>query len=229
MADKQNNFTIIGFLLIPITCAVLALMGYGYLVHVAVPVTCILIIGLLARKPVQSNIWLLIFALIFSILGDWMLIHRNGDSLRFVYGIALFFIAHVGFFVFCLKNGKIQGYLLTALVVGYGLFFVFKLMPAISETSLFIATLAYTLISCLSAAASFGLHFPPVSRWLFFTGMASILFSDTLIALHEFLNVADWCYSNLMMPTYYAAHILVTASILKNKYSLSNKDFDVLT
>jgi hypothetical protein len=42
-------------------------------------------------------------------------------------------------------------------------------------------------------------------------GIALIVFSDTLIALREFMQVTQWDF--LVLPTYYAAHILVTVSV----------------
>jgi uncharacterized membrane protein YhhN len=131
----------------------------------------------------------------------------------FVCGIALFFVAHAGFLAFCLKNGKIRFPLLGALLAGYSIFFVGKLLPAIPDAILLTAVLLYMLISCFSLAAAPGLRLPLLSRWLFTAGIACIVFSDTLIACCEFLHVCG-LYHLLMMPTYYAAHILVTAAVI---------------
>ena len=202
-----------GLLLIPIACAVLASTGYGYLPHVAVPVVCGVLIGCLARPEVNRSRWLLVAALAFSIAGDWFLKHRNGDNLMFVYGIALFFVAHAGFLAFCLKNGKVRWLFLIILLAGYGLFFQRGLIPAITDPFLLGAVLAYLLISCFSLAATPGLRLAALARWLFFAGIACIVFSDTLIALQEFLHTARPLYDCLMMPAYYAAHILIAAAV----------------
>ncbi|MDR1525080.1 MAG: lysoplasmalogenase [Tannerella sp.] len=210
---KNLNHLSAGLLLVPLTCAVLALVRYNYWVHAGVPVTCAILIGFLALKEVSRTKWLLIAALAFSIAGDWMLKHRGGDVLMFVGGIALFFVAHAGFLFFCLKHGKIQGYLLIALLAGYSVFFVWKLLPAIPDTTLLTAVQLYTLISCFSLAVAPGLRLPFLARCLFTGGIACIVFSDTLIACCEFLHVCG-LYHSLMMPTYYAAHILITAAVI---------------
>ncbi|MDR1723485.1 MAG: lysoplasmalogenase [Tannerella sp.] len=207
----------LGLILVPVICAVAALNGGGYLPHVGVPVTCILLVAFLCGREVRRTNWMLIAALLFSIAGDWMLKHRGGDEMRFIYGIALFFIAHVGYLAFCLRNGRIKWLWLTALLVGYGLFFALMLVPAIRGMEMRIAVLLYMLISCFSLAAAPGLRFSPAARWLFTAGIACIVFSDTLIALYEFPGKAQWLYAHLMMPTYYAAHILVTAAVLAVK------------
>lgn len=201
-------------IIIPIVCAALAVAGFGYIPHVVTPLACMIIILSLSRREVSSTSWLLVAALAFSIAGDWILKHRAGETMRFVYGIALFFIAHVGFLVFCLRNGRIRKKWLLALIVGYGLFFVFGLVPAIAEPSLLVAVLLYMFISCFSLAAAAGLRFETVPRCLFVAGIGCLVFSDTLIALYEFMQMAGWMYKTLMMPAYYAAHIFVTAAVI---------------
>ena len=53
------------------------------------------------------------------------------------------------------------------------------------------------------------------SRALFIIGIASLLFSDLLIAQKRFLH--DGTLYPLMMPTYLASQLLVTASLLLHK------------
>jgi len=213
---KKRSVLSMGLLLVPVACAALAQAGCGYWVHVAVPIACAFIIGFLSRKEVRLTKWLLIAALAFSIAGDRILKHRGDDVLLFVYGILLFLIAHVGFLAFCLKNGKIQWRFLIVLAVGYGLFFALKLMPSITDPLLLAAVLLYLVVSCFSLAAAVGLRFSLPARWLFTAGIACIVFSDTLIACCEFLHACGF-YHSLMMPTYYAAHILITAAVIGNR------------
>jgi hypothetical protein len=210
---KNRNILSVGLLLVPVVCAVLALVRYSYWVHAAIPVACAVLAGCLSQKEAGRTKWLLIAAFAFSIAGDWMLQHRGENGLMFVYGIALFFVAHAGFLLFCTKNGKIRWPLLAALTLGYSVFFAVKLLPAIPYTMLSAAVLLYMLISCFSLAAAPGLRLPLLSRVLFTTGIACIVFSDTLIACCEFLHVCG-LYHLLMMPAYYAAHILVTAAVV---------------
>ncbi|MDR1860289.1 MAG: lysoplasmalogenase [Bacteroidales bacterium] len=207
-----RNYLNISVIFIPVLCAAVAVATGQYLPHAAVPITCIPVIIFLRRRDVRHTWWLLIAALLLSIAGDWMLRHRGSDGLRFICGIALFFGAHVGYLLFCLRNGQIKWLWLTVLLACYGLFFMIALGPAIQETAMRVAVLLYMLISCFSLAAASGLQQPVAVRWLFMAGIACIIFSDTLIALHEFMHTARWLYATLMMPTYYASHILITTS-----------------
>jgi uncharacterized membrane protein YhhN len=210
---KNRPFLFAGLLLVPVVCAAIALVRYTYWVHAAIPVACAVLVGCLSPKQVSGTKWLLITALAFSVAGDWMLKHREGDVRMFVGGIALFFVAHAGFLAFGLQHGKIRFLPLAALLAGYGVFFVLKLLPAIPDAMLLTAVLLYLLISCFSLAAATGLRLSLPARWLFTVGIACIVFSDTLIACCEFLHVCG-LYRLLMMPTYYAAHILITAAVI---------------
>jgi uncharacterized membrane protein YhhN len=203
-----------GLLLIPVLCAVFARLGGGYIPHAAVPVVCALLIGFFAPREMRLTRWLLAAALALSIAGDWMLRHRGSSVFRFECGIALFFAAHAGFLAFCLKHGEMRWFFLAALLAGYGLFFALKLAPAITSPVLSGAVLLYLVISCFSLAAAAGLRLPFPGRWLFFAGIACLVFSDTLIACQEFLHTGKRLYQYLMMPTYYAAHILITAAVV---------------
>jgi uncharacterized membrane protein YhhN len=95
-------------LLVPIAGAVLLMLGWvhGYVYHVSTTISCIVIVLLLSAKQLRTSSWLIVLVFLFSIWGDWMLRHRNGINIRFVYGIALYFAAHVGYLLFSLKNGK---------------------------------------------------------------------------------------------------------------------------
>jgi hypothetical protein len=74
-----------------------------------------------------------------------------------------------------------------------------------------VAVLLYLLISCVTLAAALGRRAPPRSWWLYAAGIALIVLSDTLIAFAEFLGQHRG--DSLILPTYYLAHLCVTASV----------------
>jgi hypothetical protein len=71
--------------------------------------------------------------------------------------------------------------------------------------------LAYLFVSCFSLGAAWGIRFGGWAKWLYVTGIVLILFSDTLIALAEFMGYDQWDF--LVLPTYYLAHIVITWSV----------------
>ena len=101
-------------------------------------------------------------------------------------------------------------------VLAYLGYYLLLLRPAIGDSVTSLAVLAYILVSCISIAAAAGIRFPAsrLSRLLFILGIASLIFSDTLIAQKRFLH--EDCLFTLMMPTYFASQLLVTAALLWN-------------
>ncbi|MBL4879818.1 MAG: lysoplasmalogenase [Oleispira sp.] len=207
-------------LIVPIILAYFATNGYGFIFKAAVPASCILILSYLYQKSLKtkSDIWYVLGAFLFSILGDWFLSNKDNSFMMFAAGIALFLIAHIGYMAFALLNGKIHKTFTAVLLIGYLLFFVFYLYPSINDTILMVVTLLYLLISCFSMGSAAGIKLPPQVKWFYFLGVALILFSDTIIALYEFAG--DRSLNFLILPTYYAAHVSITFGLISGK----NKD-----
>jgi hypothetical protein len=201
-------------IIIPAICAILALNGAGTIFRIGVAASSMIVLLIAYNVKIRKEIWIFIAALFFSIIGDWFLGHRNGIPARFIYGILFFFIGHAGFLWFSLKNGKINLWVLALLLAGYLVLFFVMIYPNIDGAILMVAVLAYLLISCLSLAAATGLRFPVLPRNLFVAGIASIVFSDTIIAFSEFAGYRE--YNWLIMPTYYLSHILMTLALILN-------------
>jgi len=206
---KKSNYLL---LLIPFICALLSMMGYGRYFKYAVALSCGFILFLVYGSNIKKDIWLIIAAFLLSVVGDWFLANRKGMNIRFIYGIVFYFIAHLGFLWFSMKNGKIIKRILFSILTVYLSFYMLMIYPNIDNKPLTIAVLCYLLISCISFAAATGLRLPPFSKWLYFAGIASILFSDTLIAFKEFVGFKDLSF--LIMPTYFLSHLLITFALL---------------
>ena len=201
-------------LLIPIVIAYFALNGFGFAFKAGVPLSCALIIGLVYRNQIQEykSVWYVIGALIFSAAGDWFLSFKGDSFVRFALGIALYFVAHVGYLGFALANGKMHKLLTIVLTTAYLLLFFFVLLPAIDEPVLLGAVFLYLLISCISLGAAGGIQLKPIVKWSYFSGIALILISDTIIAFHEFVSYQNLSF--LILPTYYGAHVIITCALI---------------
>lgn len=203
-------------LIFPLLFLIFYLVFHKYIFSFATTFSCILIAAYFyVRFNSRKSELFIIMAFAFSIAGDWMLKTRSTNPMGFVYGILLFFIAHVCYLAFCLKNGRLHIMTLVVLTVLYVAYYLTFLRPAISDSVLNIAVLVYTLVSCVSLSAAAGLSIPSPTKVLFIIGIACLLFSDTLISFHEFLH-QSFLYE-LMMPTYFASQILVTAALLNRK------------
>lgn len=214
---------IFSVLLIPFVSALLALNHFGFPFKAGVAASGILILWwVYSDKLSQSkDVWAIFGAFIFSIAGDWFLSNRHGETSRFIMGIALFCLAHVGYLTFALMNGRLNRFLTLIILAAYLGFYFFMLSPGIEDKTLKVATLCYLLVSCFSLGAALGMKENPAFRWLYIFGIVMVLFSDTIIALREFVTYND--LDLLVLPTYYLAQISVTAALISRKVFEENK------
>jgi len=215
--DKQllTSNWVYALLLIPTTSAILALNHWGFFFKSGSAGAGIILLLLLywGQFKQHKDVWMLFVAFLFSIGGDWFLSHRNGVEMRFIYGIVLFFIAHVGYLSYGLMNGRLNRIFTLVLLSGFWAFFFIVIAPAISNPMLMAATLLYLLISCFSLGAAVGVKAEPLVKWVYFIGIFLVLFSDTIIALREFAHIKGFGW--LILPTYYLAHIVVTFAAMR--------------
>lgn len=173
----------------------------------------IILILISTMKNPTKDVWMVIGAFLFSIIGDWFLSNMNGDASMFVKGIALFFLAHVGYLLYALMNGQIQWRFTVLLLTAYLVFFFLVLYPTFTDVPLMVASLIYLLISCFSLGAAIGMKGNATAKWSYVFGIVLIIFSDTIIAFKEFVDYHTFDF--LITPTYYLAHIFITYSLVK--------------
>jgi uncharacterized membrane protein YhhN len=175
--------------------------------------SCAVIVCLASGQALRRTKWYVIAGLVVSVFGDWFMVNRGGNSTLFIYAIGLFFIAHVCFCSFCIVNGRIDKGVLLALLTGYLPFFFVELRPALTQTPLFAAVMAYLLVSCLSLSAAAGLRLPAVVRATYMLGIALFVFSDTIIALRSFTPYRG-DLNSLILPTYFASHVVIALALM---------------
>lgn len=202
-----------------------ALIGYfatgSFVFRSATTLLClaiVLVVSVLRQRQVGA--WWIVAAFAFSFAGDYVLGHWGGGFTGFVSGVGLFLLAHLGYVAYCLRLGRLSWWLFALLVFVFGLYYWLLLRPAIGDVVTSVAVLAYILISCLSMAAAVGLRdgrlaHEPLTRALYIIGIGCLLFSDLLIAQKRFLH--DGTLYPLMMPTYFASQLFVTASLLQRR------------
>ncbi|SEK27055.1 Uncharacterized membrane protein YhhN [Maribacter orientalis] len=212
----KNNW-IYGVLFLSVISAIFALLTSNFIFKsgtAGIGILIVLILNFKKEKP-SKDTWLIIGAFLFSIAGDWFMSNMNGDSTMFSKGIALFFLAHLGYLLFATLNGQIKWRFTSILLALFLLFYFLVLFPSINDNILMLATLIYLLISCFSLGASVGIKGDYIVKWTYVFGIFLILFSDTIISLTEFLgyNRLDF----LILPTYYLAHISITFSLIRKQ------------
>lgn len=208
---------IYSLLLLAVISAILALNTSEFFYKSGSAGIGIIILLILNFKKIKqpNDSWLIIGAFLFSIAGDWFMSNKLGDSIMFSKGIALFFMAHLGYLGFALLNGKMKWGFTLIILTAYLMFFFVWLYPSIEDKILLYAALVYLLISCLTFGASLGIRGDAIFRRAYIFGVFLIVFSDTIIALTEFLGYDSLDF--LILPTYYLAHISITFSLIRRQ------------
>lgn len=202
-------------LIIPVVFCGFAVMDCGFFFRAATTLSCAVILGLISDRTLRPLIWWIIAALIVSSVADWFMAYSSRGRNYFIYGVCLFFVAHLGYILFSLKNGHLNRWLLTALLAVYLCFFFFMLYPGITGAVMFSAVLAYLVVSCISLAATIGIRLKASTRWGFAFGIFLLVFSDTIIALGGFAGYGGLDY--LVLPTYFASQIVITFALINKK------------
>lgn len=200
-------------LLIPLAAGCAAYQTGWLPWKLAVPLSCATIITACKRLDRASHsVGWVVLAFLASMVGDAFLSTRAGRESFYLAGIAAFFVAHLGYLRHALLHGRLHRAALGILLAAYLGWFIAQLGPAIPSRALRYAALAYLLISCTTLAAAWGLRLPTMARWAYLAGIGLIVFSDTMIALNDFLKIKSVGF--LILPTYYLAQVAVTASLL---------------
>ncbi|MBQ5985017.1 MAG: hypothetical protein IJL56_08605 [Bacteroidales bacterium] len=179
----------------------------------------VFVLQLILRKAPEGSLRKYLFvplAFAFSIVGDMFLYYDQGRAPLFIAGVAFYFIAHIFYICYTLRKGRVNGILLSVLTVIFLAYFIWMLVPSISNNGIRIAVLLYILISCLSVSCAAAMPYGPTmdktAKILVITGISSLLFSDFLISLHDFMGIQTG-YA-MMLPTFYLSQILVSAAVI---------------
>lgn len=155
-------------------------------------------------------------AFFFSIIGDLFLHFDEGRAPLFIAGVAVYFVAHMSYIGFSLRRGKVNWWMMGILTTLFTVYFIFLLYPNISNTGILVAVFLYILVSCFSVSAASGMPLgdgmDKLAKGLVIGGISSLLFSDFVLSLHDFVGVQTGYF--LMLPTFYLSQMLVTAALI---------------
>ncbi len=208
-------------LIIPIVFSFLAVKSNLYRFKSLVTLTCILLIitsSFMYSTLFHSTsniIYYLLTAFCFSILGDYFLSFREGKKNFYLYGILGFFIAHVFYLLYVLQKSPrwiITVVLFLFLIIVFTVYFFVRIVKHIQETSMKWAVFFYLFISSLTLSVTLTCTTSLIERILLALGVGLIVISDVCIAENDFAE--NHLFYRFILPTYYLAHILLTASVL---------------
>ena len=194
------------WLFLPIAMALLRLITGKYIFSALVSLACAAIIPF-------SDAPFVVIGLLLSVVGDYLLAHQKGHPNRFLCGVAFFGLAHLAFIAFAARRFVLSPAalaVLLALAALYAVYLARRVLPG-QGMPMRIALSGYAFVSLLGLFFALSMKAPhPAEYWLYAAGIASIVFSDTMIAEAEFVH-HRWA-NRLILPTYYLCHILLAAS-----------------
>jgi uncharacterized membrane protein YhhN len=168
----------------------------------------------------NRKLWLLPAAFLLSLIGDVFMGSRS-TGMNYIYGILFYFMAHLCFSLYALwaiSKGRLSRPVLAAVTIPYLIFYFAFLLPSqrLNENSVLAAAVFfYLLISCFALTASVDFSGGLSVSWIFTAGILCLLFSDTIIALGDFMRYRRLSF--MVMPLFYTSHILIVLSVtLKN-------------
>ncbi|MBV6405749.1 MAG: lysoplasmalogenase [Flavobacteriales bacterium] len=176
-----------------------------------------------SSRRVGDRFTLLVQAgLFFSLVGDVAMMLQHVDEFNFLIGLAAFMVAQICYAVAFLQNvievdgaeGVWLSLLITVLLLSYGFFFAYDLVPYLEDV-LVLPVLAYAIaITLMGVAAGFRFRRTfPRSFWMVFVGALCFIASDSLLARDRFVRPVP-LGDVLIMVTYGVAQFLIAAGCL---------------
>ena len=162
----------------------------------------------------QLKRWIAL-ALLFSWIGDVLLIFDTEFPSFFLFGLGSFLIAHVFYIISSrkavsdfLSDGRIVPTVLAVLTISAGIGLIYFLYPTLAQLKIPVILYAATIVAMTVAAAWRWGKTTNSSFWLVFLGAAMFMLSDSLIAVNKFSTPIDNA-SILIMATYSLAQVMI--------------------
>ncbi len=158
---------------------------------------------------------MLFIALVWSFLGDVLLVFK-GSRPAFIFGIAAFLMAHLGYvMLFRVRGLELTSVLIGLAVFGVFAFFIWRVLSRHVQGGMRVAVGAYIAVITLMVATSVSTSLVVVGPDIFEQALpfvAAFLFwvSDLTVARQRFVQQSMW-NRVIGLPLYYAAQYLFIA------------------
>jgi hypothetical protein len=176
-------------LVVPAAFAYFACKTNKYALKTMQTLACLLIVLISGLISGADYFYYLCAAFFVSVFGDYFLSYKHKNENFFVYGIALYFLAHVVYLLYIVMSFDIRiivfVILIVVLSVGYLTYYFMTLKKLISGVMAG-AALSYLIISCVVLALALSAELAAGAKVLMTAGIALIVISDTIIAETDF-------------------------------------------
>ncbi|WP_296382581.1 lysoplasmalogenase [Winogradskyella sp.] len=221
LTNTEKQFSIIFFIIVLIellTGSTTSLQNTHYIAKPAIVISLIFLFVKTSEslsKPIRN---LTLLALVFSLLGDVLLMFVDKSEQFFTLGLVAFLTAHIMYVLLFLKhrNTKVSPFGFIALLLVYAASLFNFLKDGLGV--MLIPVVVYMLV-ILSMATSAYLRKNKVnilSYGFVFLGALFFMVSDSILALNKFYQPIPWSNISIMV-TYAVAQYLIVIGILKLK------------
>lgn len=182
-------------------------------------ISLIIYFGYFGKILNRSIYKFMVLALVFSLMGDVLLLFDHLFSSFFIFGLLSFLVAHLLYcYVFIKKwsaKKKSIFWIVAMFLCAYGLILFFILKNSLANLK--IPVIIYILGILAMAISAFGRKnsVSAHSFKLVFLGALLFVASDSILALNKFMFPVPWSHF-LVMGTYSAAQYLIVKGILED-------------
>lgn len=210
--------TYIGFCLIYLSILFLNIQGFDlYLKPLILPILMV-IVTFSENFPTKK---ILLTALLFSWIGDIILLFSDKGELYFIFGLVSFLVSHLVYIVLFNKqqtirenDNKVQFWLGVFLILGYFTFMIFTLFPKLGPLKIPVLVYAIIITTMLFFAFKGSLKWSIPANKYIFIGAIVFVSSDSVLAFNKFYTPIEHA-SFYIMATYCLAQYLIVKGILK--------------
>ena len=210
--------TYIGFCIIYLSILFLNIQGFDlYMKPLILPIL-ILIVTFSENFPTKK---ILLTALLFSWIGDIILLFSDKGELYFIFGLVSFLASHLVYIVLFNKqqttrenDKKVQFWLGIFLILGYFTFMIFTLFPKLGPLKIPVLVYAIVITTMLFFAFKGSLKWSIPANKYIFIGAIVFVSSDSVLAFNKFYAPIEHA-SFYIMATYCLAQYLIVKGILK--------------
>lgn len=221
LTNTEKQFSVLFFVIVLfeiITGSTETLKMVHYIAKPAIVISLIFLFIKTSEGVSKSIKRITLLALVFSLLGDILLMFVEQSPHFFTIGLVAFLTAHIMYILAFLKHRNKQkpiiGFIVFLLIYASGLFYLLK--DGLGD--MLIPVIVYMIV-ILSMATSAFLRKGMVNNLsynLVFTGAIFFMISDSILALNKFYEPLPFSNISIML-TYALAQFLIVIGILKLK------------
>lgn len=210
-----------GFIILGILYAILLLTNNDLLTWYLKPFLIpFLFYAVVKSEKFETKKWLL-SALLFSWIGDCILLFADKSELYFIFGLVAFLIAHILFIILFIKqkseNKNIKKPLFWVGCIGVLLYLakmLSLLLPTLGDLKIPVSIYALTISIMVVMALKGAFNWQNKSKYIVLIGAVFFVISDSILAINKFYTPIDLA-SFWLMLTYLMAQFCITYGILK--------------